>query len=211
MEELTSANKLILKRERGNPPIWICLIGLLGLLFYSVMEVGMIWLDFHPELKLQLISWPISLTLFYITIYLGVLLLPGQGDLILSPEGFKISCLNKTFRREYRWSEVIGFYRETNPQNQWQRAMVYFDKAGWLTNQRREVLPFHYLKTTDELVFLLNEWKGKYSPNPEGITLNPVPEKLVKSPLTWKVVFITYLPIIVMMLLIFFCSYLLRR
>ena len=148
--------------------------------------MGFIWLDFHPEVGAGILSWPFSLAILALLIYFVYLIIAvrfyGQGDLILSPEGFEIRTLYGKSPCKYCWTDVTGFYvamvpLRRNIADSYEAAC--FDKVNWTTNARRQVLP--YPMNNHELVALMNEWKAKYAPNPEGIVHDPVPSDPIKQ------------------------------
>jgi hypothetical protein len=96
---------------------------------------------------------------------MGVFLLPGQGDLILTPEGFQINYFYKLWP-EYRWDEFLGFYEVHKMKNRSYRLAGELAKSVYL--EKRILFPRFYDVPPEELVRLLNQWKEKHASSPSN-------------------------------------------
>jgi hypothetical protein len=180
MTEADSSNTLIVKRLR------VLLKGPdkairrnLFFLFLIVTEIAAIGFIVHPftedwQFHLMVWTWALNMPLF---IWLLRGLRSDQGDLTLTPEGFEIQNVDPFYRRKYRWTEVTGFYQESKPRHHYVvEPMVCFDEASCATKKRKKIIPFSYEIGSKALVDLLNEWKEKYGPNPDGFFFEPILE-----------------------------------
>jgi len=188
-------NRLVLRPKRNSSlgmRIGAYLLLIPVAIMLAVYEASLIWLYFHPKLGMDNSSaWVLGLAALPILIcfvYLPIAARCGEGDLILSPEGFEIRVLLGKSPWKYQWTEVTGFYvswtsNKVDTPNPSTYECICFDKAGWTTRSRQQILSFEqYPMTKQDLADLLNEWKAKYGPNPEGVTFNPIPSAPDRRP-----------------------------
>jgi hypothetical protein len=177
-KQINLSNNLVLKRKAwGSLSRSLRLKRILAWLFLISLEMGAIWLVMHPEFGYFIQGCTLSLVLLYLLFYIGISILPGQGNLTLSTDGFEVSSYLKDYRRKYRWTDVTGFYVGTVATRHQISELVCFDKVGWLTTQRKQTISYYYEGySVEELTSILNQWKEKYGPNAEGVVLNPVPD-----------------------------------
>jgi len=200
-----SLNTILVKRLRGpHKPIYRHLL----FLFFVLSELLAVWFIIHPFTKdflLQLLipwGWALNTPLLIWT--LCGIILPGQGDLTLTSKGFEVKNVDPSYRRKYRWSEVTGFYQEsTSRYNIPGEPIVCFDVVGCSTKKRKKIFNFSYEVDRPALVLLLNEWKEKYGPNPEGVIFDPIPEppKQISRPIQKIILIVLGIPLVVCFLL----------
>lgn len=104
-------------------------------------------------------------------------LLPGGGDLILSPEGFTLKSIFRRFDKTYKWSEVCGFYIDIYRVRLKDFKRIYFQFADKTKPQKYSFLVYSYGMPPEELLSLLTQWKTRYSPEPSNL-IRPSPEAI---------------------------------
>lgn len=185
MEQQHSISNLLLKpnKKKGLPTLLLLFLILKALTAFSIFAI----LKAPPDQpKLYFTSWLMCILFPYALIYMGIQLLPGQGNLALTPDGFRVTSWLKSLRRNYQWSDVTGFYVSNVGNGKITQERVCFDLATLVSHKRRQFLTFQYDQTPQELADLLNQWKERYAPNPEGTQLTPLLEAPVTQKSVWK-------------------------
>lgn len=91
-----------------------------------------------------------------------ILFLPGQGDLILTPEGFQLRMPLKQDRKSYRWDQISNFYVKSIKVSKDFQQRVCFDVLKEDEKSEREYLSLDYDLSLNALETLLNDWKQEY-------------------------------------------------
>jgi len=115
----------------------------------------------HLSIDMLIVILPATL-LIYLALDSARLLLPGQGDLILTPEGFEVRMPLKQECQKYQWNQVSVFYVKSIQVGKDFRQRLCFDVLKEDEKSEREYLSLDYDLSLNALAALLNEWKKKY-------------------------------------------------
>ena len=114
MTEADSFNALVLKPLTFKLPEGSTKRNRRNLFFFVVLftELLAIWGIIHPEFVPEPLwfmpwLWALNTPMFFWSLR-GVII-PNQGYLILTSEGFEVQNIDAEYRRKYRWTEVTGF------------------------------------------------------------------------------------------------------
>jgi len=181
--------KIRIKRERKRYfrhqiLLWIGLISLEIFCSYSMLKL------YVAHNAIPDYFWIPGVVFLVILLYMSVFLFPGQGDLILTPEGLSIHYFYKLWP-DYRWDEFLGFYevhRSKKNNNPYRLAGELKKSVHW---NKRILFPRFYETSPQELVAILNQWKEKYSLNQSEIEFSLEPRIYENSSLKY-LDFLTY-------------------
>ena len=175
-----AANTMILKQNPlKNRPM------MLGALFCLLLEYGFLSAPFSQGM---IDSVPIALFVVIIPailIHIGLLFLPGQGDLILTPDGFEVSVYLYALQKKYRWADVINFSVSPIWIGKGFQRKLCFDVIRNGKKVKKDYLRFCYDLSLEEMLALLTDWKTKSESIP---VMDHSPEVVEVSPRTvsWK-------------------------
>jgi len=164
---------LLIKRDRKHYfyhqiLLWIALITLEIALSWWIIKL------FSENNPVPQYLWMALAIVSMVLMYMSVFLLPGQGDLILTPEGLQINYFYKLWP-DYRWDEFLGFYevhRSKKNNASYRIAGELKKSVNW---DKRILFPRFHEVPPQDLVAVLNQWKAKYASNHSDIEFSLEP------------------------------------
>jgi len=133
-------------------PLFLGMTGAFTVIIPSVIE---------KDLGLGLFFIANDIIVLFVSLLYIALLWPGQGDLILSPEGFEVVVWPSFLGMKYTWDEVGIFQAAFISVGKGFAKRVGFDvnRDG---KKKTKFLRFHYDPSLEEMADLMNEWKVRF-------------------------------------------------
>jgi len=169
---------LIIKRDwkkyfHSQRALWIVLT------FVEILFLGAMCLSLYIRDELSLSLWLSGIGIGVFMLVLGMFLLPGQGDIILSSEGLKINWFFRLWPF-CRWDNIIGFYLISEPKYEKLPNVIICEMQNQGSRRSfRRIVPSCYNASPEALCELFNEWKTRHAANPECVKVDESRHKVL--------------------------------